>query len=246
MQERRWYAKNVARGHSTFTRRRSRREKQCRKNARARETGACAYNRSGIINRNLLGINLASVARIPLPQVGARTGALPSQVISNARPTLHLRVHFFFFVVSHFRFACSRRTVSKQRRHHRVDTVWRLVFLSLRRNPVNKWVREREREREKSHLELNKDLRVPGKRWSATALERWNWAILEKPSERHARITRQCVRNTKEKGDWRLCPGALKFDGKGRLTRLTNWSAHDILWWCEKTRPPTWIKKHAV
>ena len=75
VQERRWYAKNVARGHGTFTRRRSRGEKKCRKNARARETGACAYNRSGIINRNLLGINLASVARIPLLQVGARTHA---------------------------------------------------------------------------------------------------------------------------------------------------------------------------
>lgn len=35
------------------------------KDPRARETGACAYNRSGIINRNLLGINLAFVARIP-------------------------------------------------------------------------------------------------------------------------------------------------------------------------------------
>lgn len=40
-------------------------EKQRRKNPRARETGACAYNQSGIISGDLFRINLAFVARIP-------------------------------------------------------------------------------------------------------------------------------------------------------------------------------------
>ena len=140
-----------------------------------------------------------------------------------------MRVHSFFLFVPHFRFVCLRRKASNR------------VKATLIPCGVSSFSREQEgRERKKSHSELNKDLRLPGKRRSATALERWNWTMLEKPSG----ATRARVRNTKEKGDWRLCPGALKFDGKGRLTRLTNWSAHDILWWREKARPPTRIKKH--
>lgn len=54
--------KNVTR--TAFTRR-PRGEKKWRKNPRARETGACAYNQSGIISGDLFGINLAFVARIP-------------------------------------------------------------------------------------------------------------------------------------------------------------------------------------
>lgn len=54
--------KNVTR--TAFTRR-PRGEKKWRKNPRARETGVCAYNQSGIISGDLFGINLAFVARIP-------------------------------------------------------------------------------------------------------------------------------------------------------------------------------------
>lgn len=159
MQERRWYAKNVARGHGTFTRRRSRGEKKCRKNARARETGACAYNRSGIINRNLLGINLASVASHSVA-ASRRTHACTHacQVISNARPTSHLRVHFFSFCSTFsFRMPAPRGVEPCQ---NNVETPCGVSsFYPREKKPANKWERER-----KSHLELNKDLRLPGKR----------------------------------------------------------------------------------